>query len=117
MADKATVSNGGGTVVSFSNTPQAQNDLFVINDPGTDYAISYVIKLDVMANDLGGNAKSLYSVDDGVSASTATKVAAPADLLSKDAVGAFETGAATSLHGAKIGITADGKVGLQVTQQ
>ncbi|MEV8883127.1 VCBS domain-containing protein, partial [Mesorhizobium ciceri] len=37
-----------------------------------------------MANDLGGNAKSLFSVDDGISASTATKQYAPIDLTNQD---------------------------------
>ena len=37
-----------------------------------------------MANDLGGNAKMLWSLDNGTSASTATKVYAPVDLLIQD---------------------------------
>ncbi|WP_181173806.1 VCBS domain-containing protein, partial [Mesorhizobium sp. B2-3-12] len=37
-----------------------------------------------MANDQGGNAKSLFSVDDGISASTATKQYAPVDLTTQD---------------------------------
>jgi len=40
---------------STSNTPQAKNDLFSGAENGT-------ITLDVMANDLGGNGKSLYSI-------------------------------------------------------
>jgi VCBS repeat-containing protein len=45
-----------GTTVSISNTPQAKDDSFVgVEDK--------VLTLDVMANDLGGNGKSLYSVD------------------------------------------------------
>ena len=63
-----------------------------------------------MANDLGGNAKVLWSLDDGTSASTATKVYAPVDLLTQDAkVEAMS--ADYSAKGAHIWITSDGKVG------
>ena len=53
-----------GTVVSFGNTPQAGDDVFsgVINEDTSGTVI-----LDVMLNDLGGNAKSLYSLDNGIS--------------------------------------------------
>ena len=61
------------STVSFSNTPQATGDSFLYENlvqDGLDY-----ICLDVMANDLGGKAKTLYSLDDGVTAdgSTATR--------------------------------------------
>ena len=66
-----TITNAG-IINSFSNTPQAGNDLFTVamlagqggglgEDGGT-------VILDVMANDLGGKAKTLCSLDDGVSA-------------------------------------------------
>src|SRR6185312_14799057 len=54
-----------------------------------------------MANDSGGNAKSLYSLDDGINSAGAN-----GDLLQRDAVGDINH----SLHGATIKITADGKV-------
>src|SRR6185503_14968577 len=80
------------STVSFNKTPQAGNDSFSTGEDS-----SLVLNLDVMANDLGGNAKQLYSLDDGNVAS---------DLLAKDAVGAVQHSAA----GAIISITADGKV-------
>jgi len=92
-----------GTVstVSFSNTPQAKDDLFAPLELTEDSLKVFV--LDVMANDLGGNAKSLYSVDDGT---CATGVAST-DLLKQDSTMSTEF----SFRGAKIWITADGKVG------
>jgi len=77
----------GGTITSFSNTPQATDDTFTENN--STLLSSYnntTLQLDVMANDLGGAAKSLYSIDDGVSPPTTTKVAAPADLTHMDAL-------------------------------
>ncbi len=110
----ATSTTSGGTTTSFSNTPQAGNDLFT--DTGLTEDVLGVKYLNVMLNDLGGAAKTLYSLDDGISASTVTKVYAPADLLTKDAAFATEAlglagTADRSLNGAKIWITADGKVG------
>src|SRR5919206_3006260 len=104
MASSTTV-DAGGTATSFSNTPQAQGDFFTFSeDVG-------VICLDVMANDLGGAAKTLWSVDDGSSASTLTKIYAPADLLTQDTARVESMSRDTSQCGAKIWITADGKVG------
>ena len=48
---------GGGSTSSFYNTPQAVDDSYA----GTEDTIYY---FDVMANDLGGNAKVLWSIDD-----------------------------------------------------
>ncbi|MBZ9761173.1 VCBS domain-containing protein, partial [Mesorhizobium sp. CA8] len=80
------ISGAGGTTVSFSNTPQAQNDVFNYTEDTVVLASGSqtIIVLDVMANDLGGNAKTLFSVDDGVSASTSTKQYAPLDLTTQD---------------------------------
>ncbi len=64
-----------------------------------------------MSNDLGGNAKTLWSLDNADSLSTATKVYAPADLLTQDTARAEATSTDTSLNGARIWITPDGKVG------
>ncbi|MGB9365992.1 MAG: Ig-like domain-containing protein [Xanthobacteraceae bacterium] len=90
-----------GITVSFSNTPQAKDDFFTAaqtqlteDNPGT-------VLLDVMANDLGGNAKSLYSLDDGANSGGPN-----GDLLAQDTIGA----ANLSAHGATIKITAYGKV-------
>ena len=57
----ASITNG--IVVSFGNTPQANGDSFAATED------SGVVYLNVMANDLGGNAKTLYSLDDGSSSS------------------------------------------------
>ncbi|WP_433785494.1 beta strand repeat-containing protein [Pseudomonas frederiksbergensis] len=111
-----TTTTSGGTVTSFSNTPQAQDDVFTTGVIGTSSAsitedLLGVVYLDVMSNDLGGNAKTLWSLDDGTSLSTATKVYAPADLLVQDTSRIEATSSDSSLNGAKIWITSDGKVG------
>ena len=54
----------GGTTTSFSNTPQAGDDVFT----GLNEDFSGIVCLNVMGNDLGGNAKILWSLDDGTSA-------------------------------------------------
>jgi VCBS repeat-containing protein len=79
---------GGGNEISFSHTPQAADDLFPATASG-----AVVMDLDVMANDLGGNAKTLYSVDSGDHVD---------DLLTRDASGAAELsarGASVSIAG------------------
>jgi hypothetical protein len=56
---------------SFTKTPQAQDDSYTFTEdqllaPLSSYNnATNVVTLDVMSNDLGGNAKSLYSIDDG----------------------------------------------------
>ena len=60
----------GGTTTSFTNTPQAKDDVYTFTEDqllasGLYNVETSTIILDVMSNDLGGNAKSLYSVDDG----------------------------------------------------
>jgi len=102
----------GGTTTSFSNTPQAKEDVLGTTSSGaliTEDSTSVI--LDVLSNDLGGNAKSLWSLDDGTSASTATKNYAPADLLTQDTARSAATSTDLSAYGARIWITADGKVG------
>lgn len=92
-----------GTAVSFNNTPQAKDDFFSTALTGLteDNLASQVLLLDVMPNDAGGNAKSLYSLDDGINSAGVN-----GDLLQQDTVGSVNR----SLHGATIKITADGKV-------
>ncbi|MGY4815714.1 VCBS domain-containing protein [Pseudomonas chlororaphis subsp. piscium] len=111
-----TTTTSGGTTTSFSNTPQAKDDIFTTGVIGTSSAaitedLLGVVYLDVMSNDLGGNAKTLWSLDNATSLSTATKVYAPADLLVQDTSRAEATSSDTSFNGAKIWITSDGKVG------
>ena len=61
----------GGSTSSFTNTPQAGTDSYSYIE---DYLLAHselynqaydILTLDVMANDLGGKAKSLFSIDDG----------------------------------------------------
>ncbi|EUB76385.1 outer membrane adhesin like protein, partial [Pseudomonas sp. GM41(2012)] len=111
-----TTTTSGGTVTSFSNTPQAQDDIFTTGVIGASTAaitedLLGVIYLDVMSNDLGGNAKTLWSLDNATSLSTATKIYAPADLLIQDTGRIEATSTDTSFNGAKIWISSDGKVG------
>ncbi len=66
----ATQTTGGGGTTSFSNTPQAQGDAYAwteeqLKSSGLYNSTTNTITLDVMANDLGGKAKTLWSVDDG----------------------------------------------------
>src|SRR5689334_2437361 len=88
--------------VSFGNTPQAGDDLFALNQDALGVAF-----LDVMSNDLGGNSKTLYSLDDGISAGGKS----PTDLLAQDTVRSEALSTDTSRNGARIWITSDGKVG------
>ncbi|WP_223432466.1 beta strand repeat-containing protein [Pseudomonas sp. GL-B-26] len=111
-----TTTTSGGTVTSLSNTPQAQDDIFTTGVIGASTAaitedLLGVMYLDVMSNDLGGNAKTLWSLDDATSLSTATKIYAPADLLIQDTGRIETTSTDTSFNGAKIWISSDGKVG------
>jgi len=93
-----------GIATSFNNTPQAKDDSF---SAGTEDSYLTVTYLDVMGNDLGGNAKSLYSLDDGFGSSS--------DLLAKDGARAESTSGDYSASGAHIWITSDGKVGYDPT--
>src|SRR5687767_632323 len=66
---------GGGTIASFNNTPQAVDDYrTAIEDE--------VFCFDVMSNDLGGQAKILWSIDDST---TNDDGDSSIDLLTKDA--------------------------------
>ncbi|MBW7965117.1 VCBS domain-containing protein, partial [Bradyrhizobium sp. BR 10261] len=106
----ATQTTGGGSTVSFGNTPQANSDIFSFTEDAGNILI-----LNVLANDLGGAAKTLFSLDDGASASASTKSYAPADLLVKDVVyssdGAGMAGTRDrSALGARIWIESDGSI-------
>ncbi|WP_244106983.1 beta strand repeat-containing protein, partial [Burkholderia ambifaria] len=102
----ATTSNG--TAVSISNTPQATNDVFTSAQTGlTDNTLTTVY-LNVMANDLGGAAKTLYSLDSGTETTVALEQTA---LLTQDTGRAESVSTDFSAHGAHIWITSDGKVG------
>ncbi len=107
----APTNTGGGTIVSFSNTPQATDDLFLASKTGLTEDLLGTVFLDVMGNDLGGAAKILYSLDNDVSLSTATTIYAPVDLLTQDTARTESLSTDISKNGAKIWITPDGKVG------
>ncbi|MET3623660.1 Ig-like domain-containing protein [Burkholderia ambifaria] len=97
-----------GIAVSISNTPQATNDVFTSAQTGlTDNSLTTVY-LNVMANDLGGAAKTLYSLDSGTETTVSLEQAA---LLTQDTVRAESVSTDFSAHGAHIWITSDGKVG------
>ena len=98
-----------GTATSFSNTPQAGDDLFTKTGLTEDSVNT--VYLDVMGNDLGGKAKMLWSLDDALSSSTSTKTYAPADLLVQDTGRLMDSTQDCSKNGARIWITTDGKVG------
>src|ERR1043166_6638552 len=99
--------------VSFSNTLQAKDDNYTSAQTGFKASNLAIVYLDVMADYLCGNAKSLWSVDNGVNNSGAMNGYVAADLLTQDTARAEATSGDTSLHGARIWITADGKVGIE----
>ncbi|MEI9425342.1 VCBS domain-containing protein, partial [Mesorhizobium sp. Cs1299R1N1] len=108
------VTGAGGTTTSFSNTPQAQDDAFIFSEDVN----GSVLVLNVLANDSGGAAKQLYSIDNADSALTATKTPAPSDLLIRDAAYSSDAAALavpvataeTSSLGARIWIGTDGMI-------
>jgi VCBS repeat-containing protein len=93
----ATQTTGGGSTTSLDNTVQAKDDYFAAME-------DQVLCFDVMANDLGGSAKTLWSIDN-------TSDDGSGDLIAKDLVGVVEF----SELGAKISLTADGKIKYDTT--
>src|SRR5438132_13680591 len=103
----ATITNTG-IINSFGNTPQAGDDVFTAAMTGlTDNSLGTVY-LSVMANDLGGAAKTLYSIDAGNETTIALEQAA---LLTQDTARTEALSTDHSYRGAHIWITSDGKVG------
>lgn len=104
----------GGTTASFSNTPQAVDDTFNLFAD-----LSGIVSFAVLANDLGGNAKTLWSIDNSISTNAYTSANggyAPTDLLTKDTAYATSlSGDAlsndTSFLGARIWINSNGTIG------
>jgi hypothetical protein len=92
----------GMSTTSFGNTPQATDDYFPQEATLLTEDTENIAYLAVMADDLGGKAKVLYSLDDGSSEGGLR----PIDLLQADAVGATNY----SELGARIWITSDGKI-------
>lgn len=52
--------------VSFKGGPRAVDDVFPSVQTGLASDSLQIVFLDVLSNDRGGNAKALYSLDDGV---------------------------------------------------
>ena len=71
------------STVSFGNTPQAKDDYLLA---GLTEDSTGIVCLDVMANDLGGNAKTLWSLDNGISGGVGNDLSRPVDLLTQDTV-------------------------------
>lgn len=89
--------------IKFAQNSSAQNDSFA-NLPGnTDHFV-----LDVLANDRGGHAKVLWSLDEG-----SGRWNEPADLLTRD----DSNNSDYSQLGAQISITQDGKVSYVITPE
>ena len=106
-AETMTTNTSGGTTTSFLNTPQAKDDSF------SNVFEDNIYTFDVMANDLGGSAKILWSIDDTNLDGTAGVTGSgdgTYDLLSKDAANVPEC----SDLGAKIWIDA-GKIKYDAT--
>ena len=106
------VTTSKGNTTSFTNTPQAGDDTFYWTEDsllasGLLSGNGNIITLDVMANDLGGNAKTLFSIDDGNGHTNLTDY----DLLNADNTGAGELTAG----GNQIAIV-NGKIQLNLTQ-
>jgi len=97
-----------GTSTSYLNTPQAGDDTFTSAVTGLTEDSLFITFLAVMANDLGGAAKTLYSLDNGTNSAGALS---PTDLLTQDIVRTEALTTDRSAQGAKIWITADGRVG------
>ena len=100
-----------GLITSFDNTPQANADAYSYTEAQLEADTDGIIWLDVMSNDLGGKAKTLYSITAGSDTDGDGDIDTSdlSSLLTKDVAGVEEL----SALGAKISIRldpADGKV-------
>lgn len=86
---------------SAYNTPQAQDDFYSVTESQVESLPNHILWLDVMANDLGGKSKTLWSIDNADDL---------ANLFQQDAQVSFES----SAIGATIYIK-DGKVAYDFT--
>jgi hypothetical protein len=107
---------GGGTTVSFGNTPQAGDDNYSFTEDQLLASSIYnntthILSLDVMSNDLGGAAKTLWSIDDGNGHTNL----ADYDLLSADTQGHFESAAVNNLGVQDQIAISNGKIQLDIT--
>jgi hypothetical protein len=100
-----------GLITSFDNTPQANADAYSYTEAQLEADTDGIIWLDVMSNDLGGKAKTLYSITAGSDTDGDGDIDTSdlSSLLTKDVTCVEEL----SALGAKISIRvdpADGKV-------
>lgn len=96
----------GGTETSFRNTPQAKDDEISNESLGELDYDNLIFTLDILDNDLGGNGKSFWSIDDGINDSGAMDGYVAGDLLTQDVAGDSEELAS----GAVLTVTSDGEV-------
>lgn len=89
MNDETSISSSINET-SFLNTPQAVDDFYSSEATGLTEDSSGVYLFSVMSNDLGGNAKILWSTDDGVNDSGALDGHEVGDLLTSDSIGSVE---------------------------
>src|SRR5215216_3540488 len=101
----------GGSTTSFTNTPQAVDDTYSWTEDqlsASELLAGNVITLDVMVNDLGGNAQALFSIDDG----NGNTIASDYELLNSDVINGVSGWEATA-NGNLVRIV-DGKIELKL---
>jgi VCBS repeat-containing protein len=88
MASSSTTTLSSGiTTTSMFNTPQAVDDNYYITE---DQSLSLIFCIDVMANDSGGNAKTLFAITEGSESQVTVNSAEWSDLITRDAVNVYE---------------------------
>ena len=103
------------STVSFTRTPQAGDDIYGWSEDaliGSGLLNGTIVTLNVMANDLGGNAKRLWSIDDGNGHTSQ----ADYDLLNSDMGGVWENAAVNNLGVADQITISNGQVLLDLTR-
>src|SRR5947209_885692 len=103
------------STVSFTRTPQAGDDIYGWSEDaliGSALLNGTIVTLNVMANDLGGNAKRLWSIDDGNGHTSQ----ADYDLLNSDMGGVWENAAVNNLGVADQITISNGQVLLDLTR-
>src|ERR1051325_11599941 len=93
---------GNITTTSVSNTPQATDDVYTSSVTGLTDDWLHTVFLNVMANDLGGASKSLYSLDSGTETTVSLEQQA---LLTQDTSRTEALSADIGAHGAALWIT------------
>ncbi|MEJ7929559.1 VCBS domain-containing protein [Ramlibacter sp. AN1015] len=111
MATSSTNTVNGVNTVSFSKTPQANGDSYLDYMAEDALEVGSCFYFDVMANDLGGKAKTLYSVDDGTGSTTEFMK----DLTVSDTTNVATACDGRTAQGAELRIV-DGKVQVRVDE-